>query len=711
MDYNLTNDDEEYIGIIKNNTKFLCHLLPNKTNIFQLNYLDDRAIAYVKKNYNNFLYLIFPVYKHLWKTSNIFKGKNRLECVEQSQEHNLPFFNLNNIDFDQINNPVIEGENIIIGEYTCSFEAFSFIYLEKKRLLSTERMNHFFVLGLVSAGIKLGCVSIPWRQSESEIDNKYNIHPTEINLSSLYVSTQIRIFDSWRKGKDVLITGGTGTGKTSQIPKLFWWFNMWFDGLGEIDFDTFFFSLDVLSERNIESRSTTLSLPRKVLITSNSSFALKSLGFNGIQDSPIFCRFKDVKKTVYYNNSDFITPFIFSVNRSTNYSNVNTIIFDEIHEHDTYCDIGIAITKKKKKELGIKNIILITATITNDLSNLKEFFPDLVELNMKDATLFPIEDIDLSSACSVKNGYKDIEKIIKRYSVEKGKSTLFFLPSMKQIEKMEERLKKLDSFYIVIPLHREALLENNQLISNFYNYPKQHVIILSTPIAESSITINNTKVVIDSGLFFNKEFYGGNIRHVTESMLKQRKGRVGRVSKGVYIRLYSESNINNTYKKINYEFLLPYIVSFFYHKMTYKDLLIKPNEDRYTKTIQYYKKRGIDFSRFSHKIYEVYNRYQINIGEHIIVYMNGTDEEKRCLSKLEDIDKEKQKFFIDTNYVLLKQIVKKMGIILNPIRKREDDVFQCSIQNPLEKMGPVYAKVFYPGSNRIYFLSERLAIS
>lgn len=711
MEYFLANDDEEYRDLIEESMKFLCHLLPNKTNIFQLYSLDDRVISFVKKNYNNFLYLIYPVYKHLWKNSNVFKGEKRLECIEQSKEHNFPFFNVSNIDFTEIDNPVIEGDSIVIGEHTCSFEAYSFIFLEKRRLLTAERVNHFFILGLIEAGMKLGCVNIPWKQGGS-VPNKYNIFPAEINLSSLYISTQVRVFDAWRKEKDILITGGTGTGKTSQIPKLFWWFNMWFDGLGEIDFDSFFFSLDVLGERSIESRSTTLSLPRKVLITSNSSFALKSLGFNGIQDSPIFCRFKDVKKTIYYNSSDFITPFIFSVNRSTNYSNVNTIIFDEIHEHDTYCDIGIAITKKKKKELGIRNIVLITATITNDLSNLKEFFPELVELKMKDATLYPIEDINLSTSCSVKNDFNGIEKIIRKYSVEKGKSTLLFLPSMKQIEKMEDKLKSLDSFYIVFQLHREVLLEDSQLINKFYNYPKQHVIILSTPIAESSITINNTKVVIDSGLFFNKEFYGGNIRYVTESMLQQRKGRVGRVSKGTYVRLYPDSNINQKYKKINYEFLLPYIVSFSYHRMTYKDLLIKPEEKRYLDTIQYYKKKGIDFSRFAHKIYEVYNRHQINIGEYIIIYMNGTTEEKKCLTKLESIDQEKQKLFIDMNYTLLKQIVKKMGIILKPIREREDNVFQCVVQDPLEQMGPLYTQIFYPSKNkRVYFLGERIAIS
>lgn len=714
----LDKDDKKYEELIKNNEEFLCLMLPNNINIFQLKDIDTNMINYIEKNQRNLNMLIYPVYKHLWKNSSLYYVRGNsdkddyIECSEK-QKVNSEFIDISTLDKELINEKYIIKNNMVeIGKYKFTFEALSFYKVYVKRIFKFLDMDLSFYIGLAEAAMKIGCMSIPFKQDVEVYENKYKIYPTKISLKSLLISNQIRIYDIWKNGQDVLITGGTGTGKTSQIPKLFWWINMLLDGM---ELDREIFNIDKMNGNVIENRSTVLSLPRKVLITSNSKFAAYSLGYENISGSPINCKFKNVKKTEYYNplSSSFITPFVFSINRNTSFEGVNTIIFDEIHEHDTYCDIGIAVVKKIKKKNNIRNLILITATITNDLENLKNVFPNLVEMKIKDEGLFPVKEIDYSEKCNKKNNYKNISGIIKKYSTNVGCSTLIFLPTMNTIRDIEKIISRdLPPFYKIIQLHREAVLENPELIKEITTFYKDsHVVILSTPIAESSITIDNAKIVIDTGLFFNKSFYSGSVIFATESMIKQRMGRVGRVSPGTYIRLFSMEQINNDYKKIDHEFLLPFIVSFSQYDMNYENFLIKPDKNRYNNTIEYYKKKGIDFTKNPTYIYRVYNTHQCNVGEFLSIYINGTEEEKKILSALENVENDLDvKYFIKSNYNLLRKIAIKLNIpIIIDSPTNDKDRYKVHISEYFENIKGFYSEILNKKKG-IYMLKEGFSI-
>lgn len=697
MNYNLNQEDKSFISLITSNDFFLHSLLPNQTNIFPLLYIDNKVIEYVKQNYNSMGYLLYPVFKHLWSEKKLFvtkktnfsrNTKQLLICSDEDEKicltnneyqyFNLQAYNkktimtilsdLNNISI--INNRIeVQGIDLIF-----TFEAFSFFFLHIVRKIDTFNINFFFILGVVESCKNLACMSIPFKQSAISFYNKYNFRFDSIKLKSLFISNQIRIFDVWKKKQDVIVVGGTGTGKTSQVPKVFWWINFWFDGFEDIDFDKFIFDLDEITKKKIKKRETILSLPRKMLINLNCEHMYRSLGFTNIYDSPINCKYKDVKSTKFYNPNvnKFISPFIFSVNQSTTFDNLNTIIFDEIHEHDKFTDIGIAIVKKTKTQKNIRNLVLITATITDDLENLIKFLPNIVMLQIKGDTLFAIEDIDMSHKVNKENNYQGIEKIIKTYSIEKGKSTLLFLSSVSLINQFEERLKKelLPQDYVIKKLHRELVAENNDLVNEFYLYPKQHVIILSTPIAESSITINNAKVVIDSGLFFYKEFFSGSTIYITRSMLEQRKGRVGRISSGTYIRLFSSENINKFFKKIDYEFLLPYIIRFLYYGLSFEDdIYIKPSDmERFQRTIDFFKYRGVNLKKHIKSINYIFNNSLCELPEYLIIYFKGTKEQKQNLFHLEEeTNMVKKIMYIRNNLNIFKTIAKTINIEVSTI--------------------------------------------
>lgn len=753
--YLLEEEDKKYSDLIDTHNYFLHSLLPNSVNIHSLESVHDKDILdYVKHYYKQLKYLIYPVIKHKWCKTTVFvsietdsDGYRNVVCDDPNvSTRTYEFYNIGdeqnklllkyifkNHDEEVVlknNNYVIKRLNLIM-----TLEAYSIIYGRTFDLIDDKLVTYNFILGVVFTAAELGIMSIPFKQknkiSQIRSKNSPGFLPFKfsiINLKSLYISNQIRIFETWLEKKDVLLTGGTGIGKTSQIPKLYWWINFLYDGIEDtdIDFGHFKLSFLALTMRRPTSRPTVLSLPRKILIKDNSLTVASSLGFEEIYNSPIDCKFKDVRNSKFYNklSQQYITPFVFSINRNTNLKNPNTIIFDEIHEHNTFCDIGIATVKKYKKKYNIRNLILITATIVDDLEILKAYLPNMVHIDIIGKTLYSITEIDKSKECNLKNNYDNVEEIINTYSTEIGMSTIFFFPTISMINNMFTRLSSsLDKKkFVIIQLHREALLKSDHdLVQSIQKYKQHHVIVLSSPIAESSLTIRNAKVVLDTGLFYAKQFYSGERINITQSMMQQRKGRVGRKSVGIYIRLFSLRDLNLTYKKIDYEFLLPYIIYCFYYGIKFNELFILPSDmSRFDKTIKYFNKKNVYLEEDSFKIFHIFQSKPCNIGEYLIVYLYGTEEQINFLSLFEEYENTSLKInLLNQNKFLTKYIAKKMNIKvdLKPntggsfVKEyRQGRIKILKYYEDLQKpFGIFYLTGFFP--NNTYLFSDTLVLN
>lgn len=737
--YYKLNEEENDYKIIDKNYFFLHNLLPNNINIFPLLKLDEKVFKYTENIFKEFFFLIYPVYKYRWRdivlTNQTINNTIHINCSEKNKnlkkkEHfynHEEDINLKKYFFD--NKLFFYDFKIytLDEKYCLSLESYAFLYLYFFSKIDVNNINHNFVLGVLEACTKLGIGSLPFSQNYTDIENKFNFKFSKISLKSMYVTNQIIIFDCWKNKYDVILTGGTGTGKTSQIPKLFWWINFLYDGFEDLlDFNKFEFNLMYLKNYKILSRRTILSLPRKILINENSLNIARSLGYKEINNSVITCKYKDVKETNFHNEhiNKVLTPFFFYVNRSTKINEkVNTLIFDEIHEHDTYCDIGITIAKHYKEKYNIRNLILITATIVDDLENLKKFIPDIKEVHIKGKRLFPIEEHDYSHVCNQKNNFLNLHKIIKKYSIEKSKSTLIFFPTLFYIENMEKTLKEqLDkNFYVILQLHRNSLLDPNvNIIEKIQSYKKKHVIILSTPIAESSLTIPNVKVVIDTGLFYCKTFFSGKTLPITQSMMEQRKGRTGRVSSGTYINLFDKKKINFNFKKIDHEFLIPYIINCLYFKIDFNDIFIIPSDmNRFDKTIKYFKNKKLDIEKHINKIYKIYNSFNVSIPEYLIVYCIGKNKEKEILNDFESITLvDDQIKFIKKNDFVFKNISKLMNIecVIVKTFPKKDTILPLNIINIINyyeddnnSLCVEFKKLL--NSKKKYLISENIIVS
>ncbi|AAG02787.1 RNA helicase NPH-II [Betaentomopoxvirus amoorei] len=623
---------------LHNKYNYISHLLfPNNTNIFQ-SYID---FDYVKKYKYNFLILLYPVYKLYWKNMYICYNQNSNKIYLDNKEiYNTSIELINDflIDGIDINNNIItirsNGSTITYSAY-----AYATILYDLPYRLGNLDINQIF--GIVESSNILGILSTNEEQKKKfpkyinniELEKNILFKFKESNLRSIQIDVQLKIFDLFINRLNCVVSGGTGIGKTSIIPKIIWWYNLLFDGynmfnsrISNVSIDNFIFDI------NIIEKNTLLSLPRKTIINSTAINYIKSLGYSEITETPIIIKYKDIKlyKEYYNNKIIFPTNLLLCVNRLSinNLKNSSVIIIDEIHEHDRYADICIAVSYFLKKVINIRNIILISATIEFEIDNILRFFNNkIVQVYIPGFTLFPVTEIE--------NTVDSIDKILLDNKPPVGYSVIIFYESIPKLtfikKKLEESIK--DPIYKFYSIHGKT--DNANEVIRYIENNKKHIhVIISTNYLESSITISNAKLVIDNGKVYRKEFIDGNITYITNSMYKQRKGRVGRVSKGTYIRTYTLDKLNTNFKNINYQYLWDYIIIFKYYGLDIKKdyFVIPDNINRVDKTVNYMKSIGIDIDKCINKIYRIFNKYEINMLEYFIIYLYGSETEKLLLS-------------------------------------------------------------------------------
>jgi HrpA-like RNA helicase len=199
------------------------------------------------------------------------------------------------------------------------------------------------------------------------------------------------------------------------------------------------------------------------------------------------------------------------------------LILDEIHEWNENMEVLIAWAKKRCQEEPHFKIVLMSATM--EAGNLAAYYGAPTPITVEGRS-FPV----------TRSYAKSLVDEIKAKLVARGSNILVFLPGKGEIEQVAEDIRSAAGSTPIIPLHSQLEAEDQQLA--FRNYPNGKV-VLSTNIAQTSITINDIDVVIDSGLERRAEVRGGVeglfISEVSQADCIQRAGRAGRVKPGQYI--------------------------------------------------------------------------------------------------------------------------------------------------------------------------------
>jgi ATP-dependent helicase HrpB len=215
---------------------------------------------------------------------------------------------------------------------------------------------------------------------------------------------------------------------------------------------------------------------------------------------------------------------------------VEMVIIDEFHERHLETDAALAYLRSLQQQRELK-IILMSATLEVELI---QQFPQagLIEI---DARQYPIEISHLPNQPSVLNQSLELKvrNALRSLPAESG-DVLVFLPGMREMLKVKETLAV--DFGEVHLLHADLPAEEQQ---RAIAPGTRRKIVLSTNVAESSITIAGVRVVIDSGIQREARYspwHGMKFMAdvpTTQSSAIQRAGRAGRTAPGICLRLYS----------------------------------------------------------------------------------------------------------------------------------------------------------------------------
>ncbi|GAM72801.1 ATP-dependent helicase hrpB [Vibrio ishigakensis] len=230
---------------------------------------------------------------------------------------------------------------------------------------------------------------------------------------------------------------------------------------------------------------------------------------------------------------------------------ISMIIFDEFHERSLHADLGLALALEVQQVFN-EELKLMVMSATLDQLGLDTLLPDALVLESEGRT-FPIEQRYAALPANASLISHICKQTLKLVNQESG-SALVFLPSVGLINACLEQLTshpELPQDMSVLPLHGSLDFKAQQAAIR----PAMEggrKLVLTTNIAETSLTIDGVRMVIDSGLENQSSFdIASGVtkleqKRISQSSAIQRAGRAGRTQAGICLRLYSESQFNQS---------------------------------------------------------------------------------------------------------------------------------------------------------------------
>ncbi|HEY0414314.1 MAG TPA: ATP-dependent helicase HrpB [Allosphingosinicella sp.] len=222
---------------------------------------------------------------------------------------------------------------------------------------------------------------------------------------------------------------------------------------------------------------------------------------------------------------------------------VSAVLFDEVHERSLDSDFGLALALDAQAALR-PDLRLLAMSATLD----GERFAALMggaPVIASEGRSYPIELRHLGRSAE-KRIEDEMAAAIRRALAETEGSLLAFLPGVAEIERTAERLEPLPPGAELHRLHG-SLEPREQRAAIAAPPPGMRKVVLATSIAETSLTLDGVRVVIDSGLARRPRYdrAAGITRLVTErasqAAATQRAGRAGRQGPGTVYRLWEEA--------------------------------------------------------------------------------------------------------------------------------------------------------------------------
>jgi ATP-dependent helicase HrpB len=223
---------------------------------------------------------------------------------------------------------------------------------------------------------------------------------------------------------------------------------------------------------------------------------------------------------------------------------VGAVLFDEFHERSLDADLGLALTLDARRGLR-EDLRLAVMSATLSSHAVARMIGDAAVIESV-GRMFPVETRYIGRAPDKRLEDAMATAIVRALDAEPG-SLLAFLPGQAEIRRVAERLADTvrDPAVDVLMLHSGlGLAAQDDAVAPAA--PGRRKVVLATSIAETSLTIEGIRIVVDSGLQRSPRYDAGAgvTRLVTERASRasadQRRGRAGRTEPGVCYRLWDE---------------------------------------------------------------------------------------------------------------------------------------------------------------------------
>jgi ATP-dependent helicase HrpB len=224
---------------------------------------------------------------------------------------------------------------------------------------------------------------------------------------------------------------------------------------------------------------------------------------------------------------------------------VGAVLFDEFHERSLEVDLGLALCLESQAAIRPElRLVAMSATLAAaPVARLLGEAPIIAS----EGRAFPVATryVDRAAAGRIED---DVAATVRRALAEEPGDLLVFLPGLREIRRVESLLEAsgLGPGIVIAPLHGDLPLDGQDRAIR----PSQtglRKVVLATSIAETSLTIEGIRVVIDSGLMRVPRFDPRSAMtrldtiRVSQAAAGQRRGRAGRLGPGVCYRLWAEA--------------------------------------------------------------------------------------------------------------------------------------------------------------------------
>ena len=315
----------------------------------------------------------------------------------------------------------------------------------------------------------------------------------------------------------VVVRGETGSGKTTQLPKI-----CLAAGRGAAGW------IGHTQPRRIAARSVAARIAREL-----SGRVGEAVGSK--------VRFRDEVGPDTYVKVMTDGILVAEIGKDRLLEAYDTLILDEAHERSLNIDLLLGHVKEVLAHRPDLRVIVSSATL--DTQRISDFFGDAPVIDVSGRT-YPVEVRHVEAGCAPEDPVAAVPEAVRSVAREGPGDILVFLPGERDIREAARALRA-DRAFEVLPLY--ARLNHTQQ-ERIFRPGERRRVVLATNVAETSLTVPRIRFVVDTGLArISRYSYRTRVQRlpvepVSRASAEQRRGRCGRLGPGTCVRLYSRED-------------------------------------------------------------------------------------------------------------------------------------------------------------------------